>query len=441
MKEILTILLHIFLIVSTCYCPNKIGFFFFNEKINLLKRIELGLIFNFFLIFCLSFLYSINNLIFYSLYIIFASVNIFFFITENFNFKKIDNKFFLIFFLSIFLLINIILSDGIPLGWDAQNFWIIKKQIFSDGKSVFDLIDGPHIDYPYLGSFLWFFYSKISILEYEYFGRSIYIYLYLVSIFSLVNSFKLKENLSLTLAAIIFYVTYKSNLFNGYQEILIFSLLVILMNNFYYFLNKLKKGSIQNKQLLLFFFILHLLSWIKAEGLFLVIVFFISFTAIQKINLKTKVNFLFIIVFIIFLKISLFNFLGLENTIQRGSYDNIMKFSSLIEKFSIDRIFLIIQYFLYGLFENIIFLISIIIIILKFFFEKNSDYTKFNLILLFFLSGLYSAAFILTDINQEFHLYTAGNRLIFQFSGFFLYIFADQIIKILARINLKKLTS
>ena len=333
-----------------------------------------------------------------------------------------------------FLAINLIIADGVRLDWDAQKIWIAKNQLFSHGGNVFDLKYSYQSEYPHLGSFLWFFYSHISFLQLEYFGRFIYVYLYLIAIFSLVNIFKLNEYFLILLSSLLVFFTFNLKLFNGYQEVLIFSLLIILINNLIYSFKNSKNKNFNLLEFFIFFMIFNSIIWIKNEGSIYIIIFCLSLFFLPKLSYKSKLFFLIIITIALIVKFLVYKLLGLDSLLQKGSYDNLLSIDTIILKLKFENFYIITKYLFFGLFENFVFLICVFIAIYRFFYPfKGDEFYKFNTTLILFCFGFYYLAFLLTDLDIVFHLYTAGYRLIHQFSGFSLYILYSEIIYFLPK--------
>ena len=245
MIEIFSILLNLLVITIFCY-PSKylINFFSNNKNINFIEKLEIGIVINiFFLLIASFFLRKNSNIVFYFI-LIFFLINLYNFFKdyfESFKVKKVFfNNEFIIFFLLAFIF-SINLSNNLKIGWDAQNYWLVKKLVFTNNGDIFDLQFTPIKSYPYLGSFLWFFYSKISFSGYEYFGRIFYLFLFLVSIFSIFNIHAFDSFKKFLLTVVTVFLIYKLDLFNGYQEVLIFSLTAILTKTFFKYLNSYDK--------------------------------------------------------------------------------------------------------------------------------------------------------------------------------------------------------
>jgi hypothetical protein len=426
MIEILSILLHLLIITIFCY-PSKylINFFNNNKSINFIEKLEIGIVINIFFLLIISFFLRKNsNIVFYFVSIFFL-INLYSFIRDYFEPAKLkkltlDKEYFILFLLAFILSVD--LSSHLKIGWDAQNYWLVKKLIFTNHGDIFDLKFTPRDDYPYLGSFLWFFYSKVSFLNYEYFGRIFYIFLFLISIFSVNKIFTLSflEYFFLNIAVI--FLVYNIQLFSGYQEILIFSLLTLLTKNYFYIYSSDNLSDKFSSNFYLICIIAFSLIWIKNETTVLIAIsissFFFSYHS--KINLKLKLLFVTFVLFVI--KYFLFKYIGLSTHIQKGNYET-LKISELINFINLDRFLLIVKYLFFGAFETVIYLAVIPILTIPAIRQSNKSFFRFLLFCFMFSFLFLIAAFLFTTFPLEWHLKTALSRLMFETCGFFIILF------------------
>jgi hypothetical protein len=423
MIEILTICIHIIVITILCYMPSSLTLFFTqNKKIDIIEHLEIGIILNIFLLLLLSFLLRKDSFfIFYILFFIF-SLNLFFCIKDLYkkiNYKNFSVKPEFLFLFFLVFVLSIDLANNLKLGWDAQNYWYAKKMLFENNGDIFDLKFTPRDDYPHLGSFLWFIYSEVSILKYEYFGRIFYIYLFLISILSTTKIANVGFFRYVILSLIILFLLYDPSIFNGYQEIIIFSLLVILINSFYksYFKNTgLSKINKINKNYFLIFLIMGILIWIKNETSIIIMIFLLSFLMIKRIDKYIKILFFSVFGFFLICKSYIFNYVGLANKMQKGNYE-FFKVENFFEFINIDRIFSISKFIIFGFFDVLIYPISFLLIFVMLKFEKKKNFNTFLVFNLLFSFGFLYAAFLFTSFPLEWHLKTSLNRIMFQTSG------------------------
>ena len=422
MIETLSIILHFLVITIFCYAPNSLCSLIIGKKNpDIINRLEAGLVFNLFLLLILSFiLRSGSNLIYYFLTIVFL-INFLFLLKDlfvNYKFKNLEINFIFLLLIFLFFIFSIDLSNNLKLGWDAQNYWLAKKLVFTNGGDFFDLKNTPRDDYPYLGSFIWHIYSKFSLLGYEYFGRLFYLFLFLLSIFSIASIIKAKAFEKIILIFILVFLIYKVELFNGYQEILNFSLLILLTKIFYEILTeKLPLKKFNNKFIYLFILI-NSIIWIKSESTFLVIIFLFSIILIKEINFKIKIMMTLVFIFLLLNKFYIFSLIDLSHEIQKGNYEY-FKMSNFFDFINFPRAILTLKYIFFYSLDNVIFPITMVCLLIMIKYDKKNIFIlPFSL--MFILGfGFFMAAFLLTSFPLEWVLWVSMNRIIFETSGLY----------------------
>ena len=188
----MTEIINIFFILFTFLALSAFPLNIYNKKfahliglISIFDLITLNLLLNIFALFIISFIVIDYSKIYISLLFFSISTNLFYFFFKKKYFKFFLNKEFIFFILISFIIFSSIARSPI-LSWDGIENWFFKAQIFFYNYNFFDLKGVRGFDYyPHLGTFLWGFFWKNSILQYEYMGRLIYIYLFLLSIFSI----------------------------------------------------------------------------------------------------------------------------------------------------------------------------------------------------------------------------------------------------------------
>ena len=422
MIEIFSIILHLLTITVFCYAPNFVCSLFNNKKDpDIINRLEIGLIFNLFILLMFSFiLRGGSNFIYYSLILIFL-INLTFLLNDlffSYKSKTLKMNFIFLLFLFLFFIFAIDLSNNLKIGWDAQNYWLVKKLVFTNGGDFFDLKNTPRDDYPYLGSFIWHIYSKFSLLGYEYFGRLFYLYLFLLSIFSIASIIKLQTFEKIILIFILIFLIYEIELFNGYQEIINFSLLILLTKIFYeIFTEKLFVKKFDNRFIYLFILI-NTIIWIKSESTVLIVIFLLSIFLIQEINIKTK--FMMALVFIILLlnKYYIFSFIDLSHEIQKGNYEY-FQISNFFDFVNFQRAILITKYIFFYSLDNIIFPTAMISLFVMKKYDKKNALTLPFLFMFILGLGFFMFAFLLTSFPLKWVLWVAMDRIIFETSGLY----------------------
>ena len=366
---------------------------------------------NLFLVFSLlniSLNYLIISLIVISLILILKEkekfkININFY----FNFKN------LLIFIYIFI-VSIVLTYDLQLGWDAKFFWFLKTINFYQDNSLLNLEKLPATDYPHLGAYIWSFFWRFPFDSYEYLGRMFYVFLYILSIFYFCEIFKANETYKLILSSLIILTTFDIELFNGNQEIVIFSLMLVAAKLSYELVTKKIKNPTNHLIFLLLSF--NAALWVKNEGLFLLgfILFIILFFG--NLNLKQKklillgsillVTARFVILYFLNTELESFQF---EKTFSYSFFENFLlnlktiSFYSIVYSLSLPLILLSLLTFLLNIYLFKIDKIQLFIIF----------YLILNVLFIF-------AAFMLTMEDVEWQVRVGLKRVMFESSGFYL---------------------
>lgn len=346
-----------------------------------------------------------------------------------------------IFFLIINLFFFFNTSYNLELGWDALNIWIFKVNNFYNGNNYFFLFseDFTHKNYPHLGSYAWAFFWKNSLIQKEYLGRLFYDYIYLLSIFILIDSFKKISNFYKLIIVFIIITSaiYYQNEFNGYQEYLLFSLL-IFCGKLFLIINSEKKLKYTN---FLFFGLILLtiiIPWIKNEGIFYSLFIGLIFLLTNQSSFKKK-TFIVAIAINIIIQIFIIKYFFSVSNIFQFSLD----IDNLLKNFHYKELFLRLSsttlYLLYASTKYLLVLFNIMIII--YIIKKKIFLKNFKYFFIFFLLNLlfiYSI-YLYTPHDLIWHLQTSIRRLVFQTSGFYFLLFVELFNEKLKRSNNKKL--
>ena len=419
MDEIFKILLQVGLILVIFSIPI---FKFNSNNILGLKNITIldQTFFNFIilinLILFLSFFnFKISTIIFIISFFILASL-IYNLVLKYDFLRNLEYKLKLFFFTIFFILISFDLAFNLELGWDAQKLWFPKVLNFYQGNTIANLQTLLWPEYPFLGSLLWAFFWKISFSEYEYLGRLIYVFIFCLSVFSISEILKLSFIKQVLFASLNILLIYNYNLFNGYQEIMIFSL-VILSAKYSYLIISEKKLNIFYLIFLLLIF--NALIWTKNEGIFISLFLFFNIFLFSKYKLKHKLISLFLLILLIALRLMIFKFYDFEISLQPDSYSN-FSISEIFNKISIDRLSIIYKYLIQSAFKNYLVLLSPLFILL--YFIKKKKFKNINFVLFYFVLNIIfiNFAYLLTDLPIEFAAKSGTDRLMFEFSGYYL---------------------
>ena len=422
MIETLSIILHFLVITIFCYAPNFVCLLIRDKKNpDIINRLEIGLVFNLFFLLIFSFILRSGSNLIYLFSIIIFLMNFLFLLKDLFASYQVKNlKINFIFLLLVFLffIFSIDLSNNLKLGWDAQNYWLAKKLVFTNGGDFFDLKNTPRDDYPYLGSFVWHIYSKFSLLGHEYFGRLFYLFLFLLSIFSIASIIKTKAFEKIILIFILVFLIYKVELFNGYQEILNFSLLILLTKIFYEILTEKLPIKKFNNKFIYLFILINSIIWIKSESTFLVIIFLFSIILIKEINFKIKIMMTLVFIFLLLNKFYIFSFIDLSHEIQKGNYEY-FKISNFFDFINFPRALLTSKYIFFYSLDNVIFPITMVCLLIMIKYDKKNIFIlPFSL--MFILGfGFFMAAFLFTSFPLEWVLWVSLDRIIFETNGLY----------------------
>ncbi len=410
----------IFLFLLSLF-PLRVNFFqeksIFNKN-NIFDMQFLNLIINISILLFISFTNINFSIYFISIVTISLILNLLW-IKDIFKFFK-DKNF--IFFIISNLIIAVYLISNPILAWDGLENWYFKAQNFFYNYNFFDLkgLIGNNNYYPHLGTFIWGVLWKNSLLQYEYFGRLFFVFIYLLSIFSICELVKKNYQFKIIILSLIILLTFDEFLFRGYQEVFIFSLFIYISKNFYLYLKN--KNTLN---LIITFLCLNLIPWIKHEGFLFTFVFCVSTLFIIRNHFK-KIQIIYF-VFLTFALLIIKNYLFYKyldlNFTHGGGGDFFVQDKSILEflyTFSKGVLVALIKYKIWLLFFVSYYFLSKN----KFFNSKNILYFKFlkvNFFLyLFLLVGIYYNLFVNSEIDFNWWIDTSLDRLIFSISGLFI---------------------
>ena len=338
-------------------------------------------------------------------------------------FSMINRKNFtkFIFFFIITISIFISVSHNTKLVWDGFH-WITKALVFFNNEPIQNLKYSDMEMYPHLGGYIWAFFWKNSLLEYEYFGRLFYAYIHIISIFTIFNIAKFKsENLIYLLIFSMVILTYDPFLLGGYQEYLIFSTLLIA-SRFITTVNFNK--NVEYNRIFLILFIMSSMLWFKDEGLFYFLIFGSLLIFLQKSTLKGKLITISIILFTIYIQYYLQkNIIGIYNfNAEFLGQEFIAQISDL--RFMLLKIFTITKHFIIAFIKYPLWIIILFsLLFVKIFSNKESLNLKY-FFYAFILNILFVYAIYINDpLEYEWLLSVTIDRVLFQTSGFYASIF------------------
>ena len=389
------------------------------KKNDLFDKTALNLAINLNILLVLSFLPISVHYIQTYLYIFFLSIFVLVY-KNHLNFIYNFFKTFLPLGL-VFIVLSLSISSELYLGYDAKKFYYIKSLFFYEGKTIFDLSNfSQSIWHPHFSSYLWGFFWKLSFLDFEYFGRLFYVFLFCYSFFLISNIGK-KSLINIIIFFVLLLLFYEYKYFTGHPEILIFSLLAIISK---YLILLSKKNTNNTSFVLLIFLLSNIILWLKSEGTvyFFIILFLLIFLKQITINKKIFIFISFLAAFIF--KIFIYKLTGLEEGLKDVYH---LEYIMTLDIPSIaDKLFKIIIWFVYYSSTNIFLLIFIILIIYEKLYEKkfslkqaNQNFLLFqySFLILFFITF----AYIFRDMEIIQAIRTTMDRLLMTASGFYIY--------------------
>jgi hypothetical protein len=362
--------------------------------------------------FSMNFTYVILIILFLSLILNYNSLN---YISRSISVN--DLRFIFIILLSS-LVLSVSIVSNLFLEWDGQ-VWINKAINFYENKSFYNLkileIDIIK-NYPHLGSLLWGIFWKISIINNEVFGRIIYVFIYVLSIAITVRKLSYQWVLQYIFFISFIFFTFDLYLFSGYQECLMFSMILILMNLFFRFQNKFDNIFILLVSLMFF----NLLSWVKNEG----IIYFLIFIILTLYRVK---NYRILIVFSsVTLILARYAILNEISSIETGLLSiNLKNYLNLLDlKQILLTLVLFFKYLIISFFKNTIWLFIIALFILSLITKRNNlkIFYFITFVSIFFLLGIYLNYYVLerNNLKNEWFISVTLSRLTYHISAFYI---------------------
>ena len=328
--------------------------------------------------------------------------------------KKFSLDPFVIFLIFVVILLSIVITNDLFLSHDSRLYWIEKAKIFYNGKFVSEDLTIKN-EYPHYGTYLWGFFWKNSLLDYEYSGRLPYILIYIFAISYTVNILKSNLSIKLIFTLIIILFSYESKHFDGRQDILFFSFNLFIFR-FLFEIFIIKKEI--KKNLILAILTINLILWTKTEGLLYLIVYsFILFLLLEK---KTKFISLFSILSLLAIKIYFYSFWNISLNPSAQMYDaSILQRIAEIDIFY--RLYSIFYWYVINLFKNPLLLFSLFTLCFIYLSDRRF-LLKFKYIFIFYILitlGTF-ASFLPTKYDFPFAMIGSFDRIILQHSGIFL---------------------
>ena len=417
MIEIFNIFIFVFL-VSLLILPNKSLLVNLNKK-NIkysnfeISSLNLLVILN---ILWFSSVVDINKFYIFLVILSFTTINTIM-LLHNFNKKDLFKceiiSYFLIFIITF--LISIIIAHDLFFSHDVRLFWFEKTIMFYNDFFVTS-DDTIKPEYPHFGTYLWAFFWKFNFLDYEYFGRIFYAFIYTFSIYFLINKIKFKnEFIKYFIFIFIIFLSLKIKWFDGRQDILLFS-----FNLFAFaFLHELIfNKSTQKIHVVGFLLTVNLLMWIKIESILYIFSYFI--VILYYIKGHRKLVLLFSIIFLLSIKFLFYEYYNIEAHIHRDVFAT--DFFTYIKNLDLlGRVSQVFLWYFVGIIRNPILLISIIFLFCIFLKNKRYFIVHSYLFLIYFIISIgIFFVYTITTYDFPFHMIGSFGRVFLQFSMIFL---------------------
>tara|TARA_B100000900_G_scaffold413519_1_gene437708 strand:- start:602 stop:1933 length:1332 start_codon:yes stop_codon:yes gene_type:complete len=391
-------------------------------------------------VFCINIIINLNCYLIISIFITeiktlflinltIASVALLISIKKNLIILKSSNWKLLLLFFLINMAFFISLAENPKLNWDGLKVWLPKASTYYQGLGFTDV--GTHA-YPHLGGFLWGYFWKNSLIDKEYIGRFFYIFFYVISIFSLISFFKGNKKISLPIIIgfliFILSLTYDSFLFGGYQDVLLFSILLIISKFLYLIIFERQKDFYVYSVYFLGSFIC---LWIKQEGIIYFSILTLTLIIFEN-DYKKKIFFTLFSLILISIYFLLKNYL--IGAIQFDQEINLEKIKLLDLILFKNVLFAFLTNFLVAIIKYPIWLLIILFFLISIFSKKKNlniryIYLFFILNLLFIVCIIFYSCLNLGFDNCSLIMRVSMDRIMYQSSGFYLiwiiYIFND----------------
>ena len=379
-------------------------------------------------LFILSF-FRLNIINIYFFLLSLATINLFFF--DWFKFKKISSI--LILFIIFLLSYSLNIASYPHLEWDASVNWIFKVLNFKNNYSFENLTNVPGVtEYPHIGTYIWALFWKGSFFDNEYTGRIFFLFIYLISFFTIVSNLKIDNIKKIILLIIIITLSFDKILFSGYQEPIMFFLCIIFVI--------LTQKIILNKKFYLNYFFLilcaNLILWTKNEGMFLLT--FLSFFIILRKEISNNLKFILITTFIVLILIKQNVYLYyFDNSFIGWEGHQFFKINELFTFEILQRLPYLFYQVLITFFKYPIYLIFILSLAVT--LAKDKNFKKYSNYIIFFIINVLMAIsffYLTNDPNWKWRAQVGLDRILYQTSGVYL-IFIVSFFKNFKLINFK----
>jgi hypothetical protein len=211
-------------------------------------------------------------------------------------------------------------------------------------------------------------------------------------------------------------MTFDHALFSGYQEPLMFALIIFIFALIY------KVNNYNNLNIFHWMCVLNanLILWVRNEGMAFIFFILLILLIEKKITKKIKLFFILSFATIILIKFSIFSFYFSENIIGWKGYQFI-NFNQILSFETFRRLLLLIFQLNIVFFKYPLYVIFILLIFYLF-FTKNYKYVELKYLTFFFLNILMSISiyYLVADPKWYFHASVTLDRILYQSSGVYL---------------------
>ena len=271
-------------------------------------------------------------------------------------------------------------------------------------------------EYPHFGTYLWSFFWINSLLDIEYFGRLSYLFIYLISIFYIFEKINFKSIfVKFYLILIVLFLTFQVKYFDGRQDILIFAFNLLIFGYLYEIINCKSKDK---KNFVSFYLLINLIIWTKTDGILYILVYGIIFAIFLKG--KSKYFSISVLIIIFLFKLFFYYYYNLSLNPSKQMFDeNTLNILLNIDFFY--RTYEIFFWFILNIIRNPLLLLSMMILIYIFYYNKKTfiQFSYLYLIFVLLALGIY-ITFLPTKYDFPFAMIGSFDRIIQQFSGIFL---------------------
>tara|TARA_A100001015_G_scaffold308123_1_gene405204 strand:+ start:1764 stop:3059 length:1296 start_codon:yes stop_codon:yes gene_type:complete len=418
MIEFLYICFSVFFLCLLVFVPIN-NIFFINKKnleINIFDYTTLNILIfsNILLIFAI-----LKISISFSVYIFYLLIFLTLFLFKKFlknNILKKEVYYYFSFLFLIFFILSIDIAYYLTLGWDAQSIWFPKAISFYNDESLTEISKfSRHPEYPFFGSLSWAFFWKFFHLEKEYIGRFFYLLIFLISIFNFVDILRISKTKKFLLSLIIISLIYDYWHFRGYQEIIIFSLILIISKYLYFIFCE---NETKIKFLIIILISSNLVIWTKNEGIFFIL--FIHFLLLfSKYEKKIKILNIILVLILISFRFLIFKIYNLEVGLQDNyNFSNI--FMIFLENLTLSNIIFIMENIFLTIFKFPIILVSLIFSLILLFDKSVIKNFLFVYIYLLIHLGFIFIIYLSTSTDVNWMVVTGLNRVFFEASSIYL---------------------